>query len=85
MRQDMLEDECSRDLAVSKDQAMDQPRPLTYDEKKASEAAFLGQPFNPAWSAAAAKVYGGIVAAMSHRQAPTLDDLEMDAECIVGR
>ena len=85
MRQDMMEDECSRDLAVSKDLAADQPRPLTYDEKKAAEAAFLGQPFNPAWSTAATKVYGGIVAAMGHRQAPALDDLEMDAECIAGR
>lgn len=83
--QDMMEDECSRDIPVSKDLAADQPRPLTYDEKKAAEAAFRGDPFNPAWSAAAAKVYGGIVAAMNHMHAPALDDSEVDTECIAGR
>jgi hypothetical protein len=81
----MIEDECSRDLVVSKDLSLDQAPPLTYDEKKAAEAAFRGQPFNPAWSVAAAKVYGGIIAAMSHMQTPALDDSEVDAECMAGR
>jgi hypothetical protein len=40
-------------------------RPLTYDEQKAAEAAFSGQPFNDNWSAEARAVYYGIVAAMS--------------------
>jgi hypothetical protein len=40
-------------------------RSLTYDEKKASEAAFQGLPFNPDWSLAAQKVYEGITAAMN--------------------
>ena len=39
-------------------------RELTYDEKKAAEAAFTGRPFNPEWSDAARKVYDGIAAAM---------------------
>src|SRR5215212_7503326 len=38
-------------------------RDLTYDEKKAAEAAFRGLPLNPSWSAAAKDVYEGIMAA----------------------
>lgn len=41
---------------------------LTYDEKKAAEAAFQGRSFNPMWSAAARVVYDGIVRAMGNRQ-----------------
>jgi hypothetical protein len=40
------------------------PKPLTYDEKKAAEAAFQGASFNPAWSQAAIQIYEGITAAM---------------------
>jgi hypothetical protein len=36
-------------------------RQLTYDEKKAAEAAFMGRPFNPEWSDAARRVYDGII------------------------
>jgi hypothetical protein len=39
-------------------------RALTYDEKKAAEAAFTGRPFNPEWSEAARKVYDGITGVM---------------------
>jgi hypothetical protein len=39
-------------------------RELTYDEKKAAEAAFTGRPFNPEWSEAARKVYDGIAGVM---------------------
>jgi hypothetical protein len=38
-------------------------RDLTYDEKKAAEAAFRGLPLNPSWSAAAKDVYEGIMTA----------------------
>ena len=41
---------------------------LTYDEKKAAEAAFQGRPFNPMWSAAARVVYDGIIGAMGARR-----------------
>jgi hypothetical protein len=81
----MMEDECSRDLVDSKDLEADQPRALTYDEKKAAEAAFRGEPFNPAWSAAAAKVYAGILSAMSDRQAAEPAGSEIDAECLASR
>jgi hypothetical protein len=44
------------------------PRPLTYDEKKAAEAAFRCDSFNPAWSQAAWKVYDDISRAMVQLQ-----------------
>ena len=43
------------------------PRPLTYDEKKAAEAAFQGMPFNPAWSEVARQVYEGMSNALAKR------------------
>jgi hypothetical protein len=46
-------------------------RELTYDEKKAAEAAFTGRPFNPEWSDAARRVYDGIAAAMGTVNSPT--------------
>jgi hypothetical protein len=39
-------------------------RSLTYDERKAAEAAFTGRPFNPEWSDTARKVYDGILNVM---------------------
>jgi len=52
------------------------PRDLTYDEKKAAEAAFRGEPFNPNWSVAAATVYEGIVSAMCRMQVAALTELD---------
>ena len=83
MRQDMMEDECSREMEESKPPNACQPRALTYDEKKAAEAAFRGEPFNPAWSIAAAKVYAGIQLAMDKRQPRA--DFDLIEECLVGR
>jgi hypothetical protein len=37
---------------------------LTYDEKKAAEAAFRGLPCDPKWSVSARKVYDGIIQAL---------------------
>ncbi|MBM4128007.1 MAG: hypothetical protein FJ247_11770 [Nitrospira sp.] len=45
------------------------PRILTYDERKAAEAAFAGRPFNPDWSESAKKVYEGLIHAL-----PTLPE-----------
>lgn len=56
------------------------PRSLTYDEKKAAEAAFQGMPFNPEWSDAARKVYDGILMAMGERQLAALGEPELEAE-----
>lgn len=44
-------------------------RKLTYDEKKAAEAAFRGRPFNPAWSPAARDVYDSLASIMLTRDA----------------
>jgi hypothetical protein len=60
-------------------------RDLTYDQKKAAEAAFRGEPFNPAWSVAAAVVYEGIVSAMCRMQVAALTDVtgvEAAEECL---
>jgi hypothetical protein len=46
------------------------PRSLTTDEKKAAEAAFRGEPFDPKWSASARAVYEGIIKAMRPRTTP---------------
>ena len=62
----------------------DQPRSLTYDEKKAAEAAFRGEPFNPAWSAASARVYEGISMAKGTRALETMVDTTVDSECVVS-
>jgi hypothetical protein len=41
------------------------PKSLSYDEQKAAEAAFHGQPCNPKWSSSARAIYDGIMKAMS--------------------
>jgi len=48
---------------------------LTYDQKKAAEAAFRGLPFDPAWSAAARAIYDGIVKSTNGRS--IIDDPEL--------
>jgi hypothetical protein len=78
---DMMEDECSGEVNPSRCPA-DQVRHLTHDEKKAAEAAFRGDPFNPAWSVAAAKVYAGIVTAMIDLQADPIVDSAVDADYV---
>jgi len=58
------------------------PKALTYDEKKAADAAFAGRPFNEAWSASARTIYDGVVKALSHTDVPILapPDVEESAE-----
>jgi hypothetical protein len=43
---------------------MSQPRALTHDEKKASEAAFRGLPMDKSWTDSAKAVYEGLVQAL---------------------
>ena len=83
--QDMMADEYNRDTTELKDPGTDRPRSLTHDEAKAAEAAFQGEPFNPAWSAAAGKVYAGILFAIEHRRVSEPADPEVTEKCIVGR
>jgi len=58
------------------------PKALTYDEKKAADAAFAGRPFNEVWSASARTIYDGVVKALSHTGVPILapPDVEESAE-----
>ena len=57
------------------------PKALTYDEKKAADAAFTGRPFNEAWSASARAIYDGIVKALPHTDlaVPAPSDVEESA------
>ena len=67
MGQDILEMNYGTEALRASEARSRQPRPLTYDEKRAAQAAFEGQPFNPAWSAAAQVVYEGILAVLVKR------------------
>jgi hypothetical protein len=81
MRQHIIEHESDRDASATTDQS-EKGRALTYDESKAAEAAFRGEPFNPAWSAAAARVYAGISAAMVNREPAMPSQNEAEREYI---
>ncbi|HRC42748.1 MAG TPA: hypothetical protein PLT27_01745 [Nitrospira sp.] len=85
MRQDMMKDESHRNTVESKQTDNTRERTLTYDETKAAEAAFRGEPFNPAWSAAAATVYAGIMEAMEKRLMAVAVESEVAEECLAGR
>ena len=43
------------------------PRPLTFDERHAAEAAFLGQPFNARWSHSAQEIYFRMITTLAGR------------------
>lgn len=47
-------------------------RPLSWNEKRAAEAAFRNNPFDPLWGEAAQRVYVGIQSAKSHDAAVTV-------------
>jgi hypothetical protein len=83
MHQDMAGHECSRESSETREET-GRGRVLTYDETKAAEAAFRGEPFNPAWSTAAAQVYAGILAAMSKGEStpPTEGEAACDRDYI---
>jgi hypothetical protein len=51
-----------------------EPRTLTHDERKAAEAAFRGEPFDPKWSPAARLVYDGIANTTGADSAPLITD-----------
>ncbi|ULA64277.1 MAG: hypothetical protein LZF86_110981 [Nitrospira sp.] len=46
---------------------MAEPKPLTYDEQKAAEAAFVGAPSNPKWTEAAQLLYVRLSATVQAR------------------
>ncbi len=85
MSQEMMHNGSGNGVAEFNERSAQGGRDLTYDEKKAAEAAFRGEPFNPAWSVAAATVYEGIVSAMCRMQVAALTDVssaEAREECL---
>ena len=52
MSQEMMHNGSGNGTAESIEPGVHGRRDLTYDQKKAAEAAFRGEPFNPAWSVA---------------------------------
>ena len=46
---------------------MTEPKPLTYDEHKAAEAAFRGYPPNADWTDSAQDIYARLSAAIAKR------------------
>lgn len=54
-------------------------RDLTYDQKKAAEAAFRGLPPDQTWSSVARAVYDGLVKAIPRAAAPLVQDLALGA------
>jgi hypothetical protein len=51
---------------------MAEPKPLTYDEQKAAEAAFVGAPSNPQWTEAAQLLYVRLSATIQTRSKETI-------------
>ena len=52
---------------------MTESRYLTFDEQKAAEAAFQGQPCDPKWSPSAREVYDGILCVLLRRCSPSAE------------
>jgi hypothetical protein len=52
-------------------------RPLTYDERKAADAAFKGFPCDPKWSEAARNVYEGLSLAMANQRNETFQEVRL--------
>jgi hypothetical protein len=63
---------------------MKQPRPLTHDEIKASEAAFRGLPLDDKWTDSAKLVYEGILQALgSDASGPSVTADELSSSSII--
>ena len=53
--------------------AMTKPKPLTYDEHKAAEAAFRGYPPNADWTDSAQEIYARLSAVIAKRRTTALN------------
>jgi hypothetical protein len=53
--------------------AMTEPKPLTYDEHKAAEAAFRGDPPDADWTDSAQEIYARLSAAVATRRTTALN------------
>ena len=52
---------------------MTEPKPLTYDEQKATEAAFRGYPSDADWTDSAQEIYLRLSAAIATRRTTALN------------
>ena len=64
---------------------MTEPKPLTYDEHKAAEAAFRGYPPNADWTESALEIYARLSAAVAARRTTALDPTSKRELEAVGR
>jgi hypothetical protein len=62
-----------------------QSRPLTYDERKAAEAAFRGAPFDPQLSESARKVYLGISSAMANKRNEAFQSYDLSETTVLAK
>jgi len=62
-----------------------QNRPLTYDEKKAAEAAFRGAPFDPQLSESARTVYLGISSAMANKRNEAFQEFDLSQPVVQAK
>ncbi|MEO6203343.1 MAG: hypothetical protein ABIU05_23790 [Nitrospirales bacterium] len=62
-----------------------QSRPLTYDERKAAEAAFRGAPFDPQLSESARKVYLGISSAMANKRNEAFQEYDLSQMAVMAK
>lgn len=62
-----------------------QNRPLTYDERKAAEAAFRGAPFDPQLSESARRVYLGISSAMANKRNEAFQDYDLTQTTVTAK
>ncbi len=62
-----------------------QSRPLTYDERKAAEAAFRGAPFDQQLSESARKVYLGISSAMANKRNEAFQDYDLSQTAVMAK
>ena len=64
-------------------------RPLTYDEHKAAEAAFTGEPCDPAWTQSAQRIYEGLLEAKTKLAIKSLlgllPEIDENALAIAGK
>ncbi|GJL57500.1 MAG: hypothetical protein NPIRA03_03570 [Nitrospirales bacterium] len=60
-------------------------RSLTYDERKAAEAAFRGAPFDPKLSESARRVYLGISSAMANKRNEAFQDYDLSQTAVMTK
>jgi hypothetical protein len=59
---------------------MDRARALSFDEKRAAEAAFRGMPVDPKWSLGAQSIYYGI---LGHTQGRNIvEETMLETACV---